>query len=236
MKTIIGILGGMGPRATVAFEQLLLDRLPGSDQDLPTIFTINDGSIPDRSKYLLDAGPDPLPRMIRNAQVLENAGSTFICVPCNTACAPEIFDRLRCSVNIPVLSLIEEVGHYVCSTTNGPCYVLATEGTIRVRSFQNMLEQNNIRAITPPRAIQATIDALIRAIKQNDTLTINILSVCVKTAIQKSGCQTVILGCTELPLIKNLLVPTDIVAVDTLEVLAAACVRYTKAYTEEMKV
>src|SRR6266542_21450 len=106
----IGILGGMGPRATVQFEQLLLDRLPGTDQQLPTIISVNDGAIPDRSAYLLGKGLDPVFRLQHNLEMLEQMDARIVAIPCNTACAPRIFNRLRTAVNTKLVNLPAEVG------------------------------------------------------------------------------------------------------------------------------
>lgn len=228
MKPTIGILGGMGPRATVAFEQLLLERLGGNDQDLPRIVSVNDGSIPDRSSYLLGRGQDPLPQMLHGLRVLEYAGSSVICVPCNTACALSIFTRLQRRTTVPILNLPVEVGRALVASGMQSIYLLATEGTIKTGVYQSVCAQVGVRCTVPNRRVQALVSQVIAAVKANDLPTARLAAVSVQAAIVASGCPAVLLGCTELPLVASALVPNGCEAVDTLAVLADACVRYTK--------
>ncbi|MDL2363022.1 MAG: amino acid racemase [Patescibacteria group bacterium] len=225
MKTI-GILGGMGPRATVVFERMLLDALPGSDQDLPTIITINDGSIPDRSNFILGIGPDPIPRMQRNVASLEHLGADVICIPCNTACTPVLFDRLVAEnsqlFNLPILvveRLVEQKCKKVC--------LLATSGTVASKTYQTLCKAQEISCLVPSRGTQAIVMQLISAIKGGYLAKAQRLARRVARNVAIMDCDAVILGCTELPLLADQLVPINSRGIDTLAVLVDACVRYS---------
>ena len=228
----IGILGGMGPRATVQFEHMLLERLTGGDQELPTIVAINDGSIPDRSAFLVGSGSDPLPRMQRNLTMLELLDADIICIPCNTACAPAIFNRLN-PASSSIINLPEEVGRALQSSNAKRAFVLGTQGTIALGTYQNVCASVDVSYVTPTARVQRLVTQIIAAVKQNDMSRARDIASHVVVAIAESGCDTVILGCTELPLVKAQLVPPSCAAIDTLAVLADACVSYTQDNAKE---
>ena len=132
----IGILGGMGPRATVRFEQLLLDHFSGGDESIPPILTINDGSIPSRPKFLIDGGEDPVQKMNESLGVLLAWGAEIIAMPCNTACAPPIFDRL--SNNTRIVHLPSIVQEYINKSGHVNAILFATRGTVAAKVYQSL--------------------------------------------------------------------------------------------------
>jgi aspartate racemase len=232
MNAVIGILGGMGPRATVQFEQLLLERLPGSDQHIPTIITVNDGGIPDRSSYLIGKGQDPLPRMVRNALTLERAGVSFIAMPCNTACAPAIYDRLAMQLATPLLNLPALVIEQARNQQLESVLLLATPGTIQAGGYQQPLRRAGIDCILPNPCLQTLINTAIQAVKTNNLRLASAMAQKAHEQVARYGAPAVILGCTELPLIAEQLVSKDMLTLDSLAILADACVAYTKQQSD----
>lgn len=226
MNPVIGILGGMGPRATVQFEQMLLDRLTGTDQNLPAIISLNDGSIPDRSQYLLGRGVSPVPAINRNLRILEDAGASIICIPCNTACVPRIFDRLR-PRSSKLINLPQETVRCLVSAGSQKACLLATEGTVQAKTYQKLCTYMGLGCVVPPAKTQRLVNAVIRTVKSGDMAAARTIAFQVAGLVADMECDTVILGCTELPLVQNQLVPRGCRAVDTLAILADACVRYT---------
>lgn len=82
----VGILGGMGPMATVDLFAKIIECTPASvDQDHLKILIYNNPQIPSRVKAILDGTESPREELIRSAQVLEKAGANLIVMPCNTA-------------------------------------------------------------------------------------------------------------------------------------------------------
>ncbi|MBL4639682.1 MAG: aspartate/glutamate racemase family protein, partial [Kordiimonadaceae bacterium] len=78
----IGIIGGMGPAATVDFLNKIIALTPANrDQDhIPLIIEMAP-QIPDRTNYLLGRGADPLPYLQECCQKLETSGAEAICMP-----------------------------------------------------------------------------------------------------------------------------------------------------------
>ncbi|GAH56604.1 unnamed protein product, partial [marine sediment metagenome] len=106
-EKIIGILGGMGPEATIDLFYKIIKFTPAEkDQDHFRIIIDNNPKIPDRTAAILGKGEDPLPALQETARNLEKAGVDFIIIPCNTA--HYFLPQIQKSVNIPVLNMIEE--------------------------------------------------------------------------------------------------------------------------------
>src|SRR4030042_3354613 len=106
-EKIIGILGGMGPEATIDLFYKIIKSTPAEkDQDHLRIIIDNNPKIPDRTAAILGKAEDPLPALQETAQNLEKAGADFIIIPCNTA--HYFLSSIQESVNIPVLNMLEE--------------------------------------------------------------------------------------------------------------------------------
>ncbi|HVX23890.1 MAG TPA: amino acid racemase [Candidatus Saccharimonadales bacterium] len=227
MSVIIGILGGMGPRATVQFEARLLDALEGSDQDLPTIMTINDGSIPDRSDFLLGQGADPVPHLQRNVDTLEAFGVNVICLPCNTACMPGIAGRLKFTRSV-LIDLPQAVVANAASRGIQSVALLATKGTVASGRYQQLCQAAGMQCEVPSPQLRREVDAVIAAAKAGHWLQARQYTRRARRLLEALDCDAVILGCTELPALARELVPAKCLIVDSSLVLAEACVRYTK--------
>ena len=231
MKPVIGILGGMGPRATVAFERLLIAQINGADQDIPTIITINDGGIPDRSQFISGYGPDPVPQLQRNLDMLEQMGATVICLPCNTAAAPIIRDRLR-TFSSRLLDLPQLTGDELVTAGVSRIFILGTAGTIEAETYQKVCRERGIKYLLPDFRCQKLTDKLINAIKCQDMPAANFLAQKIMRRVRLSSCESVLLGCTELSLVKDQLVPPNCLAIDTIAILADACVSYSQNHIQ----
>ena len=85
-EKVIGVLGGMGPEATIDLFQKIVKLTPAKkDQEHIRIIIDNNPKIPDRTKAILYNGENPLPELVKTAQNLERAGADFIIIACNTA-------------------------------------------------------------------------------------------------------------------------------------------------------
>jgi aspartate racemase len=215
----IGILGGMGPRATVYFEQKLLDKLVGPDQSLPRIVVVNDGGIPDRTAYLCRDGEDPIPCLMDNAEALLRLDPDVICVPCNTAHADRVLGRLQSQLDLPLLDMplaaLEEAERVSCHAV----LILGTMGTKLSRVYEKRASGTTIAF--PSTAVQTEVNRLIADTKSFGFLESNrrILEQITHAASQSA----VILACTELSMLNKDL-DTQNVVIDALEALVDECV------------
>ena len=114
--------------------------------------------------------------------------------------------------------------------------MLATQGTINAGIYQQICRQCKIDCVVPDNLNQNIVTSIIQAVKNNDLVLARLLAKKIDTKINKVGCDAVILACTELPIVRNELTPNGCMAIDTLDVLADACVAYTKTVRLKEKV
>lgn len=226
MPRTVGVLGGMGPRATVDFFQKLTDLTPARrDQDHLRVIIDSRPQIPDRSAFLFGGGEDPTPWLVESAQTLEAAGAELLVIPCNTAHA--FLDAIRRSVGIPVLDITEVVAEEACRTVPGlrVAGVLATGATVRVGLYHRAFERRGVRVLAPEPDDQGIVDRAIYAVKAGD------LGPRVREEVRRvghrlmaQGAEAVILGCTEVPLVVD---PGEwaVPVLDSTRILAQATVR-----------
>lgn len=227
----IGVLGGMGPRATVEFEMRLVNRFAGGDQAIPKIITINEGTVPDRTAYILGTGESPLPLLRKNLRCLQLLGADILCMPCNTAHADEIVGVLMRDnptahiIDMPQASLAraQQVG-------GTKILILGTEGTRRANVFDKRAG-DKLEIIYPDQAGQQLISVLIAAIKEDSIISDTQMDQ-LRAIISESYADSTILACTELSLLKQRLQST-VRVIDSLDALADACVSRAELYTKQ---
>src|SRR5262245_4194541 len=99
---LVGVLGGMGPHATVDFFAQLVRLTPADkDWDHPHVIVDNNPRMPSRSRAYLYREASPVPDLIAGAQRLVAAGAQLIAVPCNSAAY--FLADVRAAVAVPVL-------------------------------------------------------------------------------------------------------------------------------------
>ena len=83
---LAGIVGGMGPLATIELMRLVMEETPATcDQEHIPLLVYSNPQVPDRTKAILGEGESPVRALIKSSQVLERAGATFLAFSCNTA-------------------------------------------------------------------------------------------------------------------------------------------------------
>lgn len=226
-EDILGVLGGMGPEATVDFMSEVIDSTPvDKDQDHIEMVVVNDPKVPDRTKAILEEGEDPVPRLKRNAERLERMGANYISVPCNTF--HYFYNEINDSVSIPIISMIEETGSFLQNKGFDKVGLLATRGTIKTRIYHDELEPRGIEIITTKnQEKEMKITYGIKAGKKEDPTR---LVKEVSSELLDDGAEIIVAGCTELPLV---LKETDIDFVSTTSILAKSSVERIKGLSLE---
>lgn len=224
----IGILGGMGPAATVDLLQKVLDTTCATcDQEHVPVVVWNVPQIPERLAAMRGEGPSPLPAMIEGARALESVGCEALAVACNTA--HHWADGLRSAVKIPLLHIAEVAVDAVVARNPRPEMVglLATRGTIESGFYQRALDEHGVRWQLPDEREQLEgIDAAIREVKRGNIDAGRPMFEGVAQAMLQRGCSVLVLACTELPL---MLRGSSVAAqcIDTNEILARAIVQHS---------
>jgi len=235
MEKIIGILGGMGPEATADLFLKIIKATPAKrDQDHLRIIIDNNPKIPPRTESILGEGSSSLPKMVKTAKNLENAGVDFIIISCNTA--HYYYEELRKSVKIPILNMIDQTVQRI--NKDYPKIkkigLIATIGTIKTKIYDRGLAKTGIEIITPHENVEKkVIKAIFKYIKVGKLKEGRKLMIEVADHLVKMGAQSILCGCTEVSLVLkdgDLSVPV----IDPLQILAEIAVE--KAFEEKLNI
>lgn len=225
-EKVLGILGGVGPLATIYFADLVIKMTDAkSDQEHIAMVILNHASIPDRTEYILDnTKPNPLPVMIADAQQLERDDCDYIVIPCNTA--HYFFDEIQKSVSVPIINILEETVSYAEKTVPNlkTLGILATEGTVKSGAYQSIIEKHGLSCCVPNEDDQKSLMHIIYdQVKAGEKV-----DICeflrIVGELKKAGSDAVILGCTELSVIKKDFNLNRANIVDSMECLARASI------------
>lgn len=205
MKGFVGIIGGLGSKAAAEFISSIVDGTDAkTDQEHVNFHLLNHASIPDRSAYILDqSNPNPLPYLLKDVRELTRAKVSFIVIPCNTA--HYFYDKLQAITPVPIINMIHETAAYITDHYSDAkkIGILATEGTVAGKMYQRELTKVGLIPVVPPQNIQRTVNKLIfEQVKQGKAVDYH-LYLDVLEHMYRMGCDTVILGCTELSVIEN---------------------------------
>ena len=221
MAKVLGVLGGMGPAATVAFLARVQALTPAQgDADHIRIIADINPQVPDRNRQA-DAAEAVLGQM---AMRLRDAGVQVLAMPCNTAHAQAAGIR---KVGLPFIDMIIETTEAALSATGDAAPrkvgVLATPGgeALYTRSLQS--KGCKIVRLTGPD--RETFMGCIHTVKRGDTGEAPRAEMRrLAAALVAAGAEVVIAGCTEVPLLLDA-DGVSVPLVDSAEVLAQACVR-----------
>lgn len=223
----LGILGGMGPEATVDFMGKVIKNTPAQrDQEHIRMLVDNNPQVPDRIKAISGCGENPGPVLAEMAWKLEEQGAELLAIPCNTA--HFWVDYVKKRVNIPVINMIEETQKVLVKDKVTEVVLLATDGTLKTGLYKKILAETNIKLILPEESYQRKVMDVIYAVKSGDHAKAKELKLEILEYIGKKGGKSVILGCTELPLVFKAEEGIDITYYDPTDILAKAVVKFAK--------
>ncbi|WP_048165265.1 cysteate racemase [Palaeococcus pacificus] len=196
-EKIIGILGGMGPLATVElFKRIVLKTPAQRDQEHPRILIYNNPKIPDRTAYLLGKGESPLSALIDGAKGLEEWGADFIIMPCNTA---HFFAReIQKAISIPLVNMIEKTAEHIDTLGIKKVGLLATDGTIKGMVYHEALLNMGIEIALPDRDDQRKVmRAIYEGVKAGNVEWGRAILLRIAKKLEKRS-EGLIAGCTEV--------------------------------------
>ena len=217
-KNVIGLVGGVGPYAGLDLVTNVFDEtIAATDQEhLPVILISLPEEIEDRTKFLRgDTKVNPAKAIVEILRKLEAAGATVAGIPCNTAHAPLIFDAVReglkrHGLSVNLLHMIDETASFVKKqfpdiTNFG---LLSTSGTAKSEVYQHAFKKHGLSIQLPPDDIHATkVHASIYDPKYGIKAFSNPVTSRAREQLLEAitwfagnGVNTVLLGCTEIPL------------------------------------
>nr|MDK6328819.1 amino acid racemase [Alloscardovia omnicolens] len=102
-----GVIGGMGPLATVEFYNRLVRKSPAnSDNEHADVIILNHATIPDRTRCIMNHRDDDFLNAIRpDFDLLNSLGVKVIAIPCNTS--HYYYDKLCEFTDIPIVNMVE---------------------------------------------------------------------------------------------------------------------------------
>ena len=199
-KKVLGVIGGMGTAATIDFYTRIMNHtVAHKDQEHIYMLIINHASIIDRTYAIKNNKLDELlKQMHENLKILENAKVTSIAIPCNTS--HSIIDKIQQLTSIPILNMIEETAKGLKEVVNKgeKVGIMATDGTIMLKIYQQACKKYDIEYFVPEDNIQKQImDIIYDDVKANGIFDNERFKKVLDYFLQ-NGCKYVILGCTEL--------------------------------------
>jgi aspartate racemase len=227
-EKVIGILGGMGPEATLDCYARIIKNTPAKlDQDHLRVIIDSNPKVPDRTKAIIGEGESPVPLLVAGCRSLQQAGADFIIIPCVSA--HFFIEEIRQQIKLPILSIFDVVAETIAGDhpqikTAG---LMGTTGTISGGLFQKRLAADGIETIVPDESHQSKVMEAIYDIKKTQPARskaqITAELIATAEALISKGARGIVAGCTEIPLAlkqKHLSVPYF----DALTILARAAV------------
>ena len=223
LPKVLGILGGLGPMATVYFYEMLTRHTQAArDQDHIDVIINSRATTPDRTSYILgQSAENPFDIMAADAARLVTFGADVIAIPCNTS--HYFVDRIQQEIGIPILHMIRETARTLVAQGKRRPAILATDGTIRTGLYQKECAAFGLEAAPPEPAVQRLVMSIIyEEIKRGERGSREKFAQ-IDRALASMGCDCAILGCTELSVFRSYhsLPPFY---VDAMEVLAELAV------------
>ena len=199
-KKVLGVIGGMGTAATIDFYTRIMNHtVAHKDQEHIDMVIINHASIIYRTYAIKNNKLDELlKQMHENLKILENAKVTSIAIPCNTS--HSIIDKIQQLTSIPIINMIEETAKGLKEVVNKgeKVGIMATDGTIMLKIYQQACKKYDIEYFVPEDNIQKQImDIIYDDVKANGIFDNERFKKVLDYFLQ-NGCKYVILGCTEL--------------------------------------
>nr|WP_103173150.1 amino acid racemase [Paracoccus sp. SY] len=223
----VGILGGMGPEATVLLMARVIGATPARDDSdhIPLIVDQNP-QVPSRISALIEGiGADPAPVLAAMTRRLKDAGAEALAMPCNTAhhYAPAI----RAAVSIPLIDMVALSAKAALQAGHGAKIgILGSPAIQRIGLFDTALEKEGMTAIYP--ADQTALLAAIRTIKsEGATPAARAVLASAASDLVRQGAAVQLVACTEFSVIADA-AREEADVIDTLDVLTTEIVRFAR--------
>lgn len=221
----VGILGGMGPEATILLMQKVLNAVPARDDSdhIPLIVHQNP-SVPSRIAALIDAtGTDPGPVLAQMAGDLQAAGAMALAMPCNTA--HHYARAIKDACDLPFLDMLELSTAALAQAGGSKIGILASPAVRLSRVFETPFAAHGLRAVFPRD--ESRLLAAIRAVKSGKRPDAVVLPGEAKM-LMDLGCDHILVACSELSFLTGDL-PEGMPWSDSLDWLTQAIVGFARS-------
>ena len=219
----VGIIGGLGPETTAKFYLEIIESVKKDKPFQRPEILIDSVKMDLKVEESFINGNDQssayLELLTSAAKSLEKAGADFLVIPCNTV---HIFiEEIRAAVNIPVLSIIEEVTNFLVESSIKKIGLLATNNTLKTGLYGKTLELHSIKIFHPSKENQEKIGHLItRLVNGEHTQEDKTQLTKIINSLKENKVEAILLACTDLQLIIS--EHNSIPIFDTMKILAKA--------------
>lgn len=224
---MIGVLGGMGPAATLDFMSKMIRLVPAErDQDHVPLLIVSDPRVPDRVGPILEGrGASPAPALLAGLRKLEAGGARALAMPCHTAHAWA--DELIRATGLPFLHIVDAALAEIRrrGLRHGPLGLLATRATLKAGLYQERLEAGGWPPLElAPEPTDRLVLPAIALVKRGRADAAAPLLLEAVDTLAAAGAQAVLLACTELPV--ALAAAPHPACIDATEALARSCLAW----------
>jgi len=229
---LFGILGGMGPQASLRLcKHILLFTRAKKDQEHLPYLLYNNPQVPDRTQAILGLGDSPVSELLRSSLILKNAGCHFLIMPCNTA--HYFLPQLSSKISIPFIHMIDLTFDHLQKVYPhfNKIGILATSGTLVSGIYHDLAIKKDYTLLSLPNDLQEQL--VMRAIyslkagkmSERDSACQNITDAAYY--LIKKGAHVIVTACSEIPLLLNSK-ELDVPVVDPVELLAKEAILRAK--------
>lgn len=195
---ILGVIGGMGPQASAGFyETVIANTHAEKDQDHINMVIYSHADIPDRTEAIISGKGDEVVRVLQNdVEKLVDFGADYIVMTCNTA--HYFIEELKKNKRANFIDMIEETVNYLLQKNIKKVGLLATDGTLLTRIYNDKLEANQIEVVVPSPENQALVMEIIyKQIKSGKAADDSMFEKITKELLEQDV-EAIVTGCTEL--------------------------------------
>ena len=231
---MIGVLGGMGPLATVDFfAKVVAAADPAGDAQHVPLLIQSDPRIPSRPAAILAGGESPLPALRHGRDRLIAAGAVALAMPCNTAHV--WYPELAADCPVPFISIVDACCDELpaIAAPGSQIGLVGTRATLRTQIFDRRLRELGYVPRVPDEAdLEGSILPAIEQVKCGDAAGAGAALEASVRRLMDAGSQAVVMACTETPLALDAIgSPVRSRCIDSNAALARACVAWWKMHT-----
>ncbi|MFT4445203.1 aspartate/glutamate racemase family protein [Parvimonas sp. G1967] len=225
----LGVIGGMGPLATVKFyDKVVLNTEAHNDNEHIDLIVLNHSTMPDRTKCIIEKkDTDFLNEIKKDLEILDKIGVDVVAIPCNTS--HYFYDEFKNFTNLKIINMIEETILEIKRKGIKNIAVFGTLGTLNSKVYNKYAEKNGIKVKEITLDDKNSVMDIIYKIKETNNLEnkdfIEILN-------KYCDDETIgIIACTELSLLD---ISKNINTIDALDVLVNKSIEYSGAKIKKL--
>ncbi|MDR1260606.1 MAG: amino acid racemase [Oscillospiraceae bacterium] len=232
LKDFLGIVGGIGPLATVYFMKRITELTDAKiDQEHINMMVLSNAKTPDRTEFISGKSQEnPFKELLNCCRILEKAGASLIAIPCNTS--HYFYNQLIAQISTPIVHFQKETVKSLKDAEIGKVGIMATTGTISVGLFQTAFAEVGLTCCVPDAKQQEKVMEIIYASVKAGKMPKETTFFEVVDDLFGAGCEKIVLGCTELSILKEWF-SLDERFLDPMDVLARFVIKYFGKKTKE---